>query len=244
MTSRSGLAHRVVALIDLTDLADDRRVDGIDGLVERAARHGCPAVCVWPDHVARCAELVARHGSAAPLVATVVNFPSGEAPLEAVVAETERATADGADEIDLVLPRGALGAGDEGPARAVVSSVAAIVHRAGRHLKVILETGELADAEAVRRAARVAVEEGADFVKTSTGKTATGATVGAVEAMIDVIEGAGRTVGLKPSGGIRTLDDAAALLDVVDRRLGPSWASAETFRFGASGLLDAALAEL
>ncbi len=106
-------------------------------------------------------------------------------------------------------------------------------------LKVILETGMLPDQQTVRRAADIAIDCGADFIKTSTGKTERSATPEAVRTMIEAIKAADRTVGLKPSGGIRTLADASAYLALVDEALGPVWASPTTFRFGASGLYDA-----
>jgi deoxyribose-phosphate aldolase len=109
---------------------------------------------------------------------------------------------------------------------------------------VILETGEIGDEPTIRAAAQLAVDEGADFIKTSTGKTATSATLSATAIMLDVIAGAGRRVGLKPSGGIRTLADAQAYLAQADERMGPGWVTPGTFRFGASGLLDVLLAEI
>ena len=103
---------------------------------------------------------------------------------------------------------------------------------------MILETGSYPDQAAVAAAARLAIAHGADFIKTSTGKTAVSATPEAAETMLHEIRASGRQVGLKPSGGIRTLDDAALYLGLADRILGPDWATPTTFRFGASGLLD------
>jgi deoxyribose-phosphate aldolase len=111
-------------------------------------------------------------------------------------------------------------------------------------LKVILETGSYPDITAVHAAARLAIDHGADFVKTSTGKTAASASPEAAEAMLLEIRATVRRVGLKPSGGIRSLDDALVYLDRAQRIMGPDWASPATFRFGASGLLDALEAEL
>jgi deoxyribose-phosphate aldolase len=107
---------------------------------------------------------------------------------------------------------------------------------------VILETGEIVDPHSIRLAAELAVMRGADFIKTSTGKTSVSATHEATAIMLDVIRGAGRTVGLKPSGGIRTLADAQSYLHQADDVMGAEWATAETFRFGASGLLTALIA--
>ena len=242
-SDRAALAQRAIALVDLTDLGDAPTDAGIDALCERAAAAGTAAVCVWPRFVARCRERLAGTGVR---IATVVNFPAGGEDVAATVAETERALADGADEIDLVLPYRAFLDGRVGDAAAMVTAVRAAVG-APAHLKVILESGGYPSLDHVRAAARLAIDHGADFVKTSTGKTAVSATIAASVMILDAIRSAsgdGRSVGFKPSGGIRTLDDAARYLAVADEMMGPAWATAETFRFGASGLLDALQAEI
>jgi deoxyribose-phosphate aldolase len=177
-------------------------------------------------------------------IATVVNFPSGDELIDAVVALTTQAIADGADEIDLVLPYRALANGRRDTAAAMVDAVRAVVPADSHRLKVILETGELADTDLIREAADLAVAHGADFIKTSTGKTAQSASLEATEVMLGVIAGTDRAVGLKPSGGIRTTADATAYLEQADRVMGAAWAAPATFRFGASGLLDALLATI
>ncbi len=244
-------ARRAIALIDLTDLADDRVPDGIDELCRRAREHGTAAVCVWPEYVTRCVELLDGSGVR---VATVVNFPSGDETVDDVSAMTRTALADGADDIDLVLPYRAFLAGDPAQAGAMVEAIAALVEPPVL-LKVILETGAYPDSESVGAAARLAIASGADFVKTSTGKIAQGASLAAARAMLSEIAAAadddrtdgrtsGRTVGLKPSGGIRGFDDAMAYLHLADEVMGEGWATPATFRYGASGVLDALLAEL
>jgi deoxyribose-phosphate aldolase len=236
-------ARRAIGLIDLTDLSDDHGADGIDELCRRASAHHTAAVCVWPEHVARCVELLDGSGVR---VATVVNFPSGDETVDDVIAMTQTALADGADDIDVVLPYRALLAGDDGPARAMVEAVAGLVEPPAL-LKVILESGAYPDTDSVAGAARLAIASGADFVKTSTGKIAEGASLDAARAMLGEIAIAarnGRTVGLKPSGGIRSFDDAMAYLDLADGVMGEGWATPATFRYGASGVLDALLAEL
>ena len=242
VSERADLARRAIGLIDLTDLSDDHSPDGIDELCRRAREHGTAAVCVWPEYVARCAELL--DGSAVR-VATVVNFPSGGEPVVDVVATTHRALAAGADDIDLVLPYEAFLEGDSDRAGAMVAAIAVLIETP-RLLKVILESGAYPGVEAVAAAARLAIANGADFVKTSTGKIAEGASLDAAAAMLGEIAGAaeaGRTVGLKPSGGIRSFDDAMAYLDLADGVMGEGWATPATFRYGASGVLDALLAE-
>lgn len=244
-------AARVISLIDLTDLNDAHVPDALGGLVDRALEFGVPAVCVWPEFVETVAALLdAGSDRGSCLIATVVNFPAGGTDIDAVVAETSDALAAGADEIDLVLPYRAYLAGDAAVASNMVERIAGVVHgatgRSGRpaELKVILETGELGDDDAVLGAARLAVAAGADFIKTSTGKTPVSATLRGLELMIEVVAAADRSVGLKPSGGIRTVDQASHYLDLVDDRLGEEWARPDTFRFGASSLLDDAVAAL
>jgi deoxyribose-phosphate aldolase len=241
--NRIDSARRAIGLIDLTDLADDHGPDGIDELCRRAREHGTAAVCVWPEFVARCAELLS---GCDVRVATVVNFPSGDESVDAVIAMTRTALSDGADDIDLVLPYRAFLAGDTTTAAHMVAAVAALVEPPAL-LKVILESGAHPDTESVGAAARLAIDNGADFVKTSTGKIALGASLGAARAMLDEIAAVaadGRMVGLKPSGGIRSFDDAMAYLDLADEVMGQGWATPATFRYGASGVLDALLAEL
>ena len=235
---RVAAARRAIGLIDLTDLSDDHAPDVIDELCRRAREHHTAAVCVWPEFVSTCAAQLAGSGVR---VATVVNFPTGAEPVAEVEAATRRALADGADDIDVVLPYEAFLAGDEQRAGAMVSALTALVERP-HVLKVILESGALGPAETVGAAARLAIDCGADFVKTSTGKIPAGASLDAASAMLEAIRAADRQVGIKPSGGIRTFDEAMAYVDLADSVMGEGWATPATFRFGASGLLDSLLA--
>jgi len=241
--SREQVARRAIALLDLTELGDAATTEQVETLCDRAVGpHGpVAAVCVWPRHVAVAAE---RLWGSSVRVATVVNFPTGDEPVHDVLAMTRQALADGADEIDLVLPYRALMSGDLAHAAAMVDHVRAAVPSDSHRLKVILETGELGHPELIDRATRLAIEHGADFVKTSTGKTPHSASLQATGIMLQAIREAAHTVGLKPSGGIRTLDDAAAYLQQADSFMGAQWATPVTFRFGASGLLDALVAEI
>ncbi|BDL40334.1 hypothetical protein MSPGM_29240 [Methylorubrum sp. GM97] len=156
--------------------------------------------------------------------------------MERTVAETRATLADGADEIDLVLPYRALIRGDAESARTMVEAVRAAC--GGQLLKVILETGELEDPGLIAQASRLSLEAGADFIKTSTGKTAVSATLPAAEIMLEAIRthGGDRPVGLKVSGGLRRVEDAAAYLALADRMMGADWVSPNTFRIGASAL--------
>ena len=237
-------ARRALALVDLTELGEGATTADVDRLCVRAdGVHGAvAAVCVWPPFVAQCVAALAGTGVR---VATVVNFPSGDEPVDDVVAMTTQALADGADEIDLVLPYRALASGDHQRPAAMVDAVRDLLHIGGaRLLKVILETGELVDPALVDQAARLAIRHGADFIKTSTGKTAVSATTAATAVMLRAISDLDPRVGLKPSGGIRTTQDAWVYLDQADHVMGPNWVSPRTFRFGASGLLDALIATI
>lgn len=239
--SDAALARRAIALLDLTELSENASAAGLEALCQRALMQPGPvaAICIWPAFVAQARALLAG----TPVrIATVVNFPSGEEPLQEVMTGIRNAIADGADEIDLVLPWRPLLAGDDETARRMLE--AARTACGDRTLKVILETGEYPDQARVRAAAELVIAAGADFIKTSTGKTARSATPEAVRTMLEAIAACGRTVGLKPSGGIRSLADAGLYLALADAVMGPHWARPETFRFGASGLhqvlLDAA----
>ena len=237
----SQTARRALAALDLTDLTDDCDGAAIERLCARAVTaHGpVAAVCIWPRFIAQARPLLAGTGVK---IATVVNFPSGDEPPETVEAAIRAAIADGADEIDLVLPYRALIEGRDGTARAMVSLARAAAPDAT--LKVILETGELRDPDIIKRAAGLAIAEGADFIKTSTGKVRVNATPEAARIMLEAIAGSDRPVGLKPAGGIRTLGDAAEYLALADEIMGPGWATPQRFRFGASGVLDVILAAL
>lgn len=232
-------ARRAIALVDLTELGDQATDADVTALCARAVGpHGAvAAVCVWPRHVPIAAAALAGTGVR---IATVVNFPGGDDSIDDVVELARTAQQQGADEIDLVLPYRAMLAGDHARAAAMVAAVRDAVEAGdGKRLKVILETGELVDLELIRESAELAIRNGADFIKTSTGKTSVSATLAATEVMLQAIHRLDPAVGLKPSGGIRTLADADAYLAQADRIMGPEWVSPATFRFGASGLLTA-----
>lgn len=237
---RREAARRALGLVDLTNLDDSCTDADVEQLCARARHSQVAAVCVWPRFVAEARTHLVGSGVS---VATVVNFPGGDDDPADIVSLVERCLHDGADEIDVVLPYRRLLAGDEQFVIAVLDTVRARVP-ADKHMKVILETGELVEADLIARAARLAIAHGADFIKTSTGKTATSADPRSVRIMLEVIADSIRPVGIKPSGGIRTLDDAVQYLDLADEIMGPTWVSAETFRFGASGLLDSLEAEM
>jgi deoxyribose-phosphate aldolase len=241
MTALAEAARRALACLDLTNLDEGAEPDAIEALCRRAqTRHGpVAAVCVYPRHAALAREALQGTGVR---VASVVNFPTGDRELDFVRAMTADALAEGAEEIDLVIPWRKLKAGNEAPAREMIRIVRRNV--GGAILKTILETGELEDPDLIARAAALAIEEGTDFLKTSTGKVAVNATPEATEILLHAAGGAGRPVGVKPAGGVRSTEDAALYLGLADRIMGPDWARPATFRIGASGLLDALLATL
>lgn len=226
------VARRALPLLDLTDLSDACTAADVAELCGKARASGVAAVCVWPRFVAD--SVRALEGSGVR-VATVINFPEGSEDAERAVADTSASLADGADEIDLVLPYPALMRGDAEAARRMVAAVRAAC--AGRLLKVILETGRLEAPDLIARASRLSLDAGADFIKTSTGKTPVSATPAAAESMLNVIRARGdRSAGLKVSGGLRRVEDAGAYLALADRIMGTDWASPNTFRIGASAL--------
>lgn len=232
-----------LSLLDLTNLKDDCTDAQIVTLCARAQTPfgNSAAICIWPRFVARARAIL---GPDHPVkIATVVNFPNGDMEIADVAAETREAIADGADEIDLVIPYGKLRDGDE---QAVTDMVAAI--RAECHspvlLKVILENGELKDSTLIKTAAHLAIDAGADFIKTSTGKVAVNATLETADIMLRAIRDSGRKVGFKSAGGIGSVDEASLYLSLAETIMAPDWAMPSTFRFGASGLLDDILAVL
>ncbi len=234
-------AARILRLLDPTDLSDSCSEEAVDTLCRKAVGpHGpVAAVCVWPRFVSRAARALAG----TPVrIATVVNFPAGGEDLERAVEDVEGGLADGATEFDLVMPWRAFLDGRPDPARTMIAGLRDVL--GDRVLKVILETGALPNVEAVKAAARLAIAAGADFLKTSTGKVAVGATPEAAEAILAIIRQAGRPVGLKVSGGIRTPGEAIRYLALVDAAMGPDWATPATFRIGASGLHEALVAAI
>ncbi len=232
-------ARLALGLLDLTELSDDGTAADIEALCAKAVQSKVAAVCIWPRFVPQAVDLLI---DSAVRVATVVNFPGGGSDIAATVDETVGALAGGADEIDVVLPYRALIGGDVEIAGRLVAAVSELIERPRRLLKVILETGELPDQETVALAARVAIESGADFVKTSTGKSPVSATPEAARTILDVIRSTSHRVGIKPAGGIRDLAAASTYLQLARDAMGPSWISPATFRFGASGLRDALIA--
>lgn len=196
------------------------------------------AVCVYPNHVSQAAELLAGTGIHIASVATA--FPSGQSPLELRLEEVREVLDFGADEVDMVINRGAFLAGDYATVQKEIEAIKAACGDA--HLKVILETGELETFDKIRLASDLAIEAGADFVKTSTGKIQPAATMPVVLVMLESIRdhylATGRKVGMKPAGGISTAKLALHYLVMVKETLGDDWLTPDLFRFGASSLVN------
>lgn len=234
-------AARALACLDLTNLNDNCTNDDITDLIKRAQTpHGSvAAVCIWPQFVAKAARDLRKTKIN---VATVVNFPDGDHPASEVMDLTKKAREDGADEIDMVIPWKALMEGHPENVSARVARVKAAAD--GGLVKAILETGMLATPDLITQATHCAIDGGADFVKTSTGKVRINATPQAARTMLEEIRNMGEDVGFKAAGGVKTTEDAAEYLAIADEIMGPDWATPSHFRFGASGVLDALIATL
>ena len=245
-TAKAQAIDLAIAMVDLTTLEGSDTPGKVRALSAKALRPDpadptCPAVaavCVYPSMVPVAVQVLRGTGVRVASVATA--FPSGQAPLDVKLADTRDAVAAGADEIDMVISRGAFLAGDY--AR-VFDEIVAVKQACGpAHLKVILETGELGDYDQVRRASWLAMLAGADFIKTSTGKVPVAATLPVtlimLEAVRDFRAAHGRQVGVKPAGGIRTTKDAIKYLVLINETVGDDWLSPDWFRFGASSLVN------
>jgi deoxyribose-phosphate aldolase len=232
MSDRSTEARQLIACLDLTNLNEDCSPADIEALVRRAQtpEGDVAAICIWPRFVAQ-ARAILPPGIR---LATVVNFPAGGEDVEATLEETRQAVADGADEIDLVIAYRRLAA-DPGFVEAQVRSVKRAAGPA--RVKAILETGELADPDLILTACEAALAGGADFLKTSTGKVPVSATPEAARILLQAIQNAGGRVGFKPSGGIKSFEDAKLFRDMAEEICGAGWATPERFRLGASGVL-------
>lgn len=240
-----------VAMMDLTSLEGRDTPGRIQSLCRKAitplAGSDIPhvaAVCVYPPLVSVAKRALGDSGVHIAAVATY--FPSGQAQLGERLDEVRRTVSAGADEIDMVINRNAFLAGDHAQ---VHDEIAAVKEACGTaHLKVILETGELVTYDNVRRASLIAIDAGADFIKTSTGKVTPAATLPVTLVMLETIRDhfirTGKMVGMKPAGGIRTAKDAIRYLIMVKETLGDAWLSPDWFRFGASTLLNDVVLQL
>jgi deoxyribose-phosphate aldolase len=235
-----------ISMVDLTTLEGADTPARVASLCTKAMRPdprdstvpSAAAVCVYPDLVAHARSVL--RGSSVKVAAVATAFPSGRASMAVKLLDVSDAVSAGADEIDMVIDRGAFLAGGIGQ---VYEQIVAVKTACGdAHLKVILETGELVTYDNVRRASWIAMLAGADFIKTSTGKVGVSATppvaLVMLEAVRDFAEATGRVVGVKVAGGIRSTKDALRYLVIVDETAGSTWLAPDLFRFGASSLLN------
>jgi deoxyribose-phosphate aldolase len=235
-----------ISMIDLTTLEGADTVGKVRSLCAKARRPDperpevpqVAAVCIYPDLVETAVEAVG--GTAIKIASVATAFPSGRASIKVKIADTEQAVAAGASEIDMVIDRGAFLSGHYGQ---VFDEIVTIKQACGTaQLKVILETGELATYDNVRRASWLALLAGGDFIKTSTGKVAPAATLPVTHVMLQAVHdwrvGTGELRGVKPAGGIRNTKDAIRYLVAVHEVAGPEWLSPNLFRIGASSLLN------
>src|SRR6187402_857243 len=241
-----------VRMMDLTTLEGADTPGKVAALCSKAMRADpsdltvppVAAVCIYPNLVPIALERVEGSGVRVASVATA--FPSGQSPLEIKVEEAARVAEMGADEIDMVIDRGAFLAGDYAK---VYDEVRRVKEACGdAHLKVILETGELGTYDNVRRASLLAIAAGADFIKTSTGKIQPAATLPVALCMMEVVRDVhaetGHKVGVKTAGGIRTSKQAVQYLVTLYETLGPEWMTPDLYRFGASSLLNDVLMQI
>jgi len=241
-----------IRMTDLTTLEGQDTPGKVAALCSKALRPDpvdltvppVAAVCVYPSLVPEAKRRLAGSGVKVASVATA--FPSGQSPTELKVAEARAVVELGADEVDMVIDRGAFLSGRYAK---VYDEIVRVKEACGDvHLKVILETGELGTYDNVRRACLLAIAAGADFVKTSTGKITPAATLPVtlclLEAVRDVYLETGRMVGVKAAGGIRQAKQAVQYLVVVHETLGPEWLTPDLFRFGASSLLNDVLMQI
>ncbi|MFE7134243.1 deoxyribose-phosphate aldolase [Streptomyces sp. NPDC057638] len=245
-TAKAYALDLAISMIDLTTLEGADTPGKVRALAAKAL-HPDPtdrstpttaAVCVYPDMVATAKETLA--GTAVKVASVATAFPAGRTALDVKLADTRDAVAAGADEIDMVIDRGAFLAGHY---LKVYEEILAVREASGpARLKVIFETGELSTYDNIRRASWIGMLAGADFIKTSTGKVAVNATPAntllMLEAVRDFREQTGIQVGVKPAGGIRTSKDAIKFLVLVNETAGPDWLDNHWFRFGASSLLN------
>lgn len=255
-TSKQWAIDLAISMVDLTTLEGSDTPGKVRALANKAMRPdptdpSCPsaaAVCVYPDMVKIAKETLGTGSDKAAglKVASVATaFPSGRASLDVKLADVHDAVAAGADEIDMVIDRGAFLTGNYDLVfDQIVATKEACLRPDGSHahLKVIFETGELQTYDNVRKASWLAMMAGADFIKTSTGKVQPAATLPVtlvmLEAVRDFRDQEGRQVGVKPAGGIRTSKDAIKYLVMVNETVGEDWLSPDWFRFGASSLLN------
>ena len=244
MTELQKSAKEAIGLMDLTTLNDNDTDAKVITLCTQAHSPAgdTAAVCIYPRFIPVARKTLQAQNTAQIKIATVTNFPHGNDDIAIALSETKAAIAYGADEVDVVFPYKALIEGNETVGYDLVKACKKAC--GDTTLKVIIESGELHTPERIRKASEIAIDAGADFIKTSTGKVAVNATLEAAEVMLNVIKEKNQKVGFKAAGGVKDAQTAKAYLDLAREILGDDWVSPAHFRFGASSLLNNLLATL
>ena len=229
-------AQQTLGLIDLTSLNDNDNDNIIISLCNKSKTTfgSTPAICIYSRFIP-IAKNTLQTINPKVKIATVTNFPHGSSDIEVAIFETELAIKRGADEVDIVFPYHYLKQGNHIIGAQMIKKAKQVC--GNKTLKVIIESGELKTPELIKQASEISIENGADFIKTSTGKVTINATLEATEIMLKVIKDSGKKCGFKAAGGIRTVLEAKAYLDLTANIMGKEWINANNFRFGASGLL-------
>lgn len=230
------IVQQIIPLLDLTSLNETDKETTIKQLCARAFTPigNVAAICIYPQFISIAQQALFRGNTQ---IATVANFPEGSNDLADTTLTIEDAINDGAHEIDVVMPYQAYLKGDH---TFVESFIRQCKEACGTTviLKVILETGALSDVKTIYNASRLVIENGADFIKTSTGKINIGATLTAATVMLQAIKDSNCSVGFKAAGGVRTIEDAAGYLHLAETIMGKEWITPQHFRIGASTLLE------
>ena len=239
----SKIAQQILSLIDLTSLNDNDQLINIEKLCKQTTNSfgHVPAICIYSRFITYAKEQLKQINPNVK-IATVTNFPHGSSDIELAIYETKLAIQRGADEVDIVFPYHDLIHGNTKIGFDMVKE--AKLACGDKTLKVIIESGELKSEALIRNASTISIEAGCDFIKTSTGKVAVNATLEAAKIMLDTIKSTGSKCGFKAAGGIKTVTEAEKYLQLANSIMGNTWVNSNTFRFGASSLLQDVIANL
>lgn len=247
-------AKKCVSFIDLTTLEGSDTFEKVGSLCDKGMKPSvipglsCAAICIYPRFISFTKNKLKGSGLKTASVAT--SFPSGQVPLDLKLQEVKYCIEQGAEEIDMVMSRGEFLSGNYGFVKDEIKQIKGLCNLSKHpvHLKVILETGELKTNENIYNASVLAIEAGANFIKTSTGKISPAATIESAYVMLNAIkehyENTGIRVGFKPAGGIRTTEEVMRYVSLVKNIVGDEWLKPELFRIGASSLLDNLLKDI
>lgn len=235
--SLKNAAQQTLGLIDLTTLNDNDTNEIVIELCKKTVTEfgSVPAICIFRQFIP-VAKKYFTENNLDIKIATVTNFPHGGADLELALKETQEAIDLGADEVDIVFPYKSLMNGDQEIGATMIKKAKQIC--GSKTLKVIIESGVLQTPELIKLASEISIQNGADFIKTSTGKVAVNATLEATAIMLNAIKESGRKCAFKAAGGVRLVSEAKEYLDLTAQIMGAAWINSDNFRFGASSLLS------